>query len=240
MTPPARARAVDDGNSSAKRRETNSTAAEPEPIGTGRSKGELYRLGYKDIGKTTIARILREAGCPVDQPPQDSTWKRFLQSHRDTLWACDFLTVDVQTLVGITQFYILVFICPGTREAFYLNFTDHPDGRWMERQARNLDMKFQDMEVAPRYLVSDRDTKFTKKFSEVLEAGDLEEHIRVGPCAPDLNAHCERFIKTLKVELLRKFVVTGEGHLRYLLDEFFDFYRGRDSSRELPPAQIRA
>ena len=72
-------------------------------------------------------------------------------------------------------------------------------------------------------MVIDHDTKYTESFDAVLEAQDAEI-VRVGPRAPNLNAYAERFVQTLRVELLDHFVVVGERHLRHLCREFVAYY----------------
>lgn len=76
--------------------------------GAGRIKGELYRLGYKTIGRTTINRILRENGFKPEPPGEwDNTWANFLRRHASTLWACDFFTKPVLTMRGCVDYYVL-------------------------------------------------------------------------------------------------------------------------------------
>jgi len=79
--------------------------------GAGRIKGELYRLGYQSIGRSTIASILRKHGFKPEPPGDpDNTWANFLRRHASTLWACDFFTKPVLTMSGWVDYYILFFI----------------------------------------------------------------------------------------------------------------------------------
>ena len=197
--------------------------AKDEGWGAGRIKGELYKLGYRNIGRSTINAILRENGFTVNPPPRDGTWREFLRQHRETLWACDFFTKNIVTLGGIVQMYILFFICPGTRQAFILGMTPNPNGEWMKQMTRNLAMKFDELPTRARYLIHDSDTKFTKDFREILKSEGVK-CVRVGPRSPDQNASAERFVKTIKEECLDHFIVFGESHLRYLCSEFMEYY----------------
>jgi putative transposase len=106
-------------------------------LGAGRIKGELYRLGYKNIGRTTINRILRENGFKPEPPGDwDNTWASSLRRHRSTLWACDFFTTPVLTVRGWVDCYVLFFIHLETRQVHILGMTTNPDNQWMKQQAR--------------------------------------------------------------------------------------------------------
>jgi putative transposase len=139
--------------------------------GVGRIKGELYRLGYKSICRSTIVRILRENGFkpePLSDP--DNTWTTFLRRHASTLWACDFFTKPVLTLGGWIDYYVLFFIHLETRQVKILGITANPNNEWMKQQARNLCVFFGDLATPPKYIVHDSDTKFTRDFRELLKS----------------------------------------------------------------------
>ena len=84
-------------------------------------------------------------------------------------------------------------------------------------------MQMEDWGLKVEYVLIDHDTKFTSRFDEVFEA-DGATVKRVGPVAPNLNAHAERFVQTLKQECLDHFVILGERHLRHTTKEFLAHY----------------
>jgi len=214
--------------------------AKTEGWGAGRIKGELYNLGF-EIGRTTVNRILRENNFPVNPPPRNGTWSEFIRSHGETLWACDFFSKKVLTFRGWVDYYVLFFIQVGTRKIHIAGMTTNPDELWMKQQARNLILFFDDLDVFPRYIIHDADTKFTKSWREILECEDIKP-IRIGPRRPDMNAIAERWIKSIKEECLSLFLVFGENHLRHLIREYVDYYHTRRPHRSLdylPPCRQR-
>jgi putative transposase len=101
--------------------------------------------------------------------------------------------------------------------------TTNPDAAWMAEQAGQLVEFFARRPDKPHYLIRDLDGKFTNEFDTTLESAGLEI-LRVGPRAPNLNAYCERWVGSVKGECLSRFIVFGQAHLRYLLDEYLAYY----------------
>jgi len=201
--------------------------------GAGRIKGELYRLGYRTIGRTTINSILRKHGFKPEPPGDpDSTWAEFLRSHASTLWACDFFTKPVLTMRGWVDFYVLFFIHLETRKVHILGITPNPHGEWMKQQARNLCVFFGDLDIPPKYIIHDADTKFTRDFRKMLKQNGIKP-VRIGPRRPNQNSIAERFVRTIKEECLSRFLVFGEDHLRYLIGRFMEYYHTKRSHRGL-------
>ena len=201
--------------------------------GAGRIKGELYRLGYEKIGRTTINRILRSHGFKPEPPGNpDNTWANFLRRHASTLWACDFFTKPVLSMGGWVDYYVLFFIHLETRKVHILGMTPNPNGEWMKQQARNLCVFFGDLDTAPKYIIHDADTKFTRDFRKILKQNGVKP-VRIGPRRPNQNAIAERFVRTIKEECLGRFLVFGEDHLRYLIGRFMEYYHTKRSHRGL-------
>ncbi len=211
--------------------------------GAGRIKGELYRLGYPRIGRTTVNRILRDHGFKPEPPGNpNNTWANFLRRHASTLWACDFFTKPVLTMGGWVDYYVLFFIHLETRKVHILGMTANPNHAWMKQQARNLCVFFGELEKPPKYIVHDADTKFTRDFRELLRSEGIKP-VRIGPRRPNQNAIAERFVRTIKEECLGRFLVFGEDHLRYLISNFVDYYHAKRSHRGLgykTPDQVDA
>jgi putative transposase len=187
--------------------------------------GELRKLGVRNISRQTVVNILKEAGLDPSPERRRGTWADFCKRHAATLWACDFLGVKSVTAIGVVDLYLLAFIHIGSRRAFVSGITAHPDAAWVTQQARNATMQFAEWELPASHLLIDHDTKFVPGFDAVFAAEETEVK-RVGPCAPNLNAHVERFIQTLRVELLDHFIVGSERHLRHLVTEYLAHYNG--------------
>src|SRR5438034_434924 len=120
--------------------------------------GELRKLGIT-VSATLVRNVLAGAGIPPAPERAASTWRSFLRQHGNTVLACDLFTVDT---VWLRRLYVLFFVSIGTRRVEYVACTSNPDGRWMIQQARNLIMDLDERGLRPRFLIHDRDTKFTR------------------------------------------------------------------------------
>ena len=210
--------------------------AEETGFGLTRIVGEMRKLGIK-IGRQTVRRILKEHGIEPSPDRTSDKWSEFLNRHGETLWGCDFFSVKSVTASGIRDLYVLVFLCLETREAIVSESTKHPDSAWVCEQTKHFINKTKDRDKIPEMIIHDRDVKFTKEFTTVVkDAGMTTNPLPVG--SPNLNGRCERFIETIKLECLNKFIVFGKQHLDYLLTEFVDYYNRKRSHSErscLPP-----
>jgi putative transposase len=185
--------------------------------------GELRKLGIHNVCRSTVANILRENGFEPGPKRGPGTWSDFIQRHATTLFACDFFSKKVWTCLGLVEVFVFVVMHVGSRRVHIAGMTTHPDAEWMARQADQLAHFFEQQPEKPRYLIRDLDGKFSREFDARLENAGMEI-VRVGPRAPNLNAHCERWIGSVKGECLNHFIVFGEAHLRYLIDEYVAFY----------------
>ncbi len=182
--------------------------------------GELKKLDIH-VSRSTVVNILRQASLPTGPERGEATWDQFIRSHAETLWACDFVQQRVLTLKGWKDAYLLVFVNVATRRAIATTSTEHPDARWVAKQAATL----QDVtgESGCRVLTRDSDTKFGKAFDEALKGQGITP-VRLPHCSPNLNAHAERFIQTLQNECLNRFIVMGSGHINHLTSEYLQHY----------------
>jgi putative transposase len=205
-------------------------ARENPTWGYRRIHGELCRLGYK-IGASTVWTILHRAG--VDPAPVRSavTWRQFLPTQAKGVLAVDFFTVDT---VFLKRLYVLFVIEVTTRRVHVLGVTAHPVGEWVAQQARNLFMGI-DRAGRFRFLVRDRDTKFTAAFDAVF-AGEAIEVLRTPVRAPQANAYAERWVGTVRRELLDRMLILGCRQLRAVLTEYADHYNGHRLHRALGQA----
>lgn len=152
--------------------------------------GELKKLGVHNLSRSTVVNMLRAAGIDTSPERGRGTWAEFLQRHAATLWACDFFTKRVWTMTGPVDYFVLFFLHLGSRKVCITDMTPHPDGPWVVQQARNFNVLAAGQ---PAVLLRDYDTKFTKAFDALLTAAGVEV-IKVGPGAPNLHAHAERWV----------------------------------------------
>jgi putative transposase len=185
--------------------------------------GELKKLRVRNVSRSTVAAILREAGLDPGPKRGAGTWSEFATRHAATLWAADSVSVRTLTAAGVVELYLLFFIHVGTRKVVASSPTTSPDSAWVAQQARNASMQMAEWSLGVDYLLIDHDAKFTKSFDAVLEAEGAEVK-RVGPAAPNMNAYAERWVQTLRAECLDHFLFCGEGHLRHVVKEFVEHY----------------
>jgi hypothetical protein len=143
------------------------------------------------------------------------TWTEFLRAQADGIIACDFFTVETAWLRTL---YVLVFIELGSRRIHLSPATAHPDSAWVTQQARNLALNLDGRSPAIRFLIRDRDTKFTGPFDAVLRSEGMRV-IRTPIQAPNANAHAERVIETIRAEWT---LIWGRGHLDRTLRIYAD------------------
>ena len=202
-------------------------ARENPTWGYRRIQGELVGLGHQ-LAASTVWTILKAAG--LDPAPRRSgpTWRQFLAAQAHTILAVDFAHVDT---VFLRRLYILVVIEHGTRRVHIAGITAHPTGAWVTQQARNLLMDLGDRAERFRFLIRDRDSKFTAAFDAVFAGADIRI-IRTPVRAPRANAIAERWIGTLRRECLDHLLITGPRHLAVVLQ------RVHRALQHPPPAPI--
>ncbi|WP_406416531.1 integrase core domain-containing protein [Streptomyces sp. NBC_00842] len=208
-------------------------ARENSTWGHRRIQGELARLGYA-IAPSTVWEILHAAG--IDPAPQRSgpTWRQFLTAQAHGIIAADFLHLDT---VSLKRLYALVVIEHGTRRLHLAGVTAHPTAQWTVQQARNLAVILDRPIDSLRFLLRDRDSKYTRAFDAVFEA-DGVEILLSPPRAPKANAICERVVGTLRRELLDRMLIYNETHAVKVLTEYIQHYNGHrphQSRQQLPP-----
>ena len=140
--------------------------------------------------------------------------------------ACDFFTIET---IRLQTLYVLFFIELGTRRVHLAGCTGHPTGEWVTQQARNFVWDSQDVgdqKVPIRFLIHDRDTKFTSSFNTVFVSEGIET-VLTPYRSPKANAIAERWVRTVREECLDHMLIISERHLRRVLAEYVEYYNHR-------------
>ena len=197
-----------------------------------------------EIARTTVANILKRHGIePAPERGKRTSWRTFLRAHWDVMAATDFFTIEVWTPRGLVTYYVLFVIHLGTRKVWLAGATPNPTGAFMPQVARNLTDEFDGFLRNHRYLIMDRDTKFTEASRNALEREGVEP-VRCPPRAPTCNAYAERFVRSIKEECLDPMILLGERSLRHALREYEIHYlqernhQGLDNQLLEPPKVV--
>jgi len=173
-------------------------------------------LGF-GASERTVSRLMpRRPADPEAQP----RWRNFLRNHREVLAAMDFFTVPTVTFRVLYVFFV---IHHARRTVLHARVTEHPTGAWIIQQLREA-FPF---DSAPRYLIFDNDKKYGTDILAVIE------HLGIGrkqitPYSPWQNGAAERWLATVRRNLLDHVIVLKERHLQRLLSEFVAYYYDDD------------
>jgi transposase InsO family protein len=192
-----------------------------------RIQGELRGLGIR-VGATTIRTLLRRSGLEP-APRNGPSWSEFLRAQATGVLACDFFTVET---VFLKTLYVLFFIEIGTRRVRVMTSTRNPGGAFVTQQARNLAFDRDDATTQMRFLVRDRDQKFTRSFDEVFRTEGARV-ILTPVRSPKANAFAERWVRTVGAELLDWTLILGRRHLDRALATYVEHYNTHRPHRRL-------
>jgi transposase InsO family protein len=200
--------------------------------------GALSNLGHR-IARGTVANILKKHGIePAPERERKTTWREFLQRHWDLIVAADFFAIEVWTCRGLRRFVVLVFMDLSTRTVQIGGIAGAPNGLWMSQVGRNLTDAIDGILNGKRYLIHDRDPLFTAEFVAILAASGVES-VKLPPRSPNLNAHAERFVRTIKEACLDRMILFGEGALRTTVENFVAHYHSERNHQGLGNRLIR-
>jgi putative transposase len=152
-----------------------------------RIQGALANLNHK-VGRGTIANVLKRNGIePSPERSKRTPWSTFLKAHWKVLAASDFLTVEVWTGGGLVTHYLLFVISLADRVVSIVGITTRPDESWMLQIARNVTDSQAGALRAKRYLIIDRDTKYSEQFRQLIRDNGTKV-IRLPPMSPNACA----------------------------------------------------
>jgi transposase InsO family protein len=206
-------------------------ATENPTWGFRRIHGELAGLGYQ-IGTSTMWKILHAAGIDPSGQRVGPTWAEFLRAQAHAIVACDLFHVDTITLRRLYAFFVIEH---ATRRVSILGITAHPTGAWLTQLARNLTMDLDDTGQRIRFLSRDRDARFSAAFDAVIAAADMTI-VKTPIRAPRANAIAERFVGTIRRELLDHTLIIIERHAVGVLRVFAGHYNEHRPHRSLDQA----
>jgi hypothetical protein len=198
-------------------------AKENHDWGYDRIVGALANLGYK-VSDQTVGNVLqRHALPPAPERKRTMSWAAFIRIHLALLAGTDFFTAEVLTLRGLVTYYVLFFIHLESRRVDIGGTTVYPDERWMQQIARNVTMEGCGALGDCRYLLHDRDTKYSQSFRAIIASGQVEP-LALPARSPNLNAYSERWVRSVKEECLSKVILFGERSLRRALREYVEHF----------------
>ena len=181
--------------------------------------GELKKLGVT-VSKSSVANVLRRHGLPPAPRRAGPTWTEFLRAQAKGIVATDFFTVDT---VLLRRYYVLFVIELERRVVHLLGVTANPHGPWVTQVARNFCADLEHTGRRVRFLIRDRDTKFTANFDNVF-ASIGAETILTPVRSPKANAFAERWVRTAREDCLDHLLVVSRHHLERILDEYVEHY----------------
>jgi putative transposase len=197
-----------------------------------RRTAEPRHLRFGDLGADDP-----HPSCLRPAPQRDElSWRDFLRQHAATTLACDFFTVETAWLKRI---YVLFFISLESRRVEFVACTPNPTGGWVAQQARNLVMTLDDREQPLRFLIHDRDAKFSGGCDHVFQSEGIAV-IRTPVQAPNANAHAERWVGSVRRECLDRLLIFSRRHLEHVLRVYVRHYNQHRPHRALalrPPEQ---
>jgi putative transposase len=181
--------------------------------------GECRKLGVS-VSATSVRTILRRHRLGPAPRGSGPSWTEFLRAQATGTLACDFLTVET---IGLTRLYVFFVIEVERRRIHLAGVTAHPTGEWVTRAGRNLLMDLAEHADRFRFLIRDRDAKFTAAFDTVFTAAGIEI-LKIPPRAPQANAFAERWVRTLRTECLDWLLIWNRRYLEQVLTVYVEHY----------------
>ena len=203
-----------------------------------RIQGALANLRHK-VGRGTVANVMKANGIePAPERGRHTRWSTFLKAHWQVFAASDFFTMEVWTGRGLVTHYVLFVISLVDRIVQVFGVTARPDETWIMQIGRNLVDTENGALCGKRYLIIDRDGKYTEKFRRLVSESGYKV-IRLPPMSPNLNAYAERFVRSIKDECLNRMIFVGQTSLRRAIAEYVLHYDAERNHQGLENRLIR-
>ena len=201
-------------------------ARENSNWGVRRILGELKKLALT-TSRTSVRRVLKDENLlpdPYRHAPKgvQTTWRKFIGLHMNVIVATDFFCKTIWTPLGSKTAYALVFIHLASRKIFISPSTYSPNEGWVRQQARNASMWAEDEGIGMRFLIHDRDTKFSASFDRHFERSNGRV-VRTPYSSPVANCYAESWIGKCKREVLNHFFCFSLRQLDYILRTYRDY-----------------
>ncbi len=180
--------------------------------GAERIRGELLKLGIH-VCKRTIQKYMRAVRTTR---PRGQTWRTFLHTHAQQIWACDFLPVTDLFFRSLFAFFIIDL---HSRKVIHVGVTRSPTDAWTAQQLREATA----YGVGPKYLIRDNDSKFGVGFARVAKTSGIEM-LKTPYHAPRANASCERFLGSVRRECLDHLLILHERQLHRILKAYMAYF----------------
>jgi transposase InsO family protein len=212
---------------------TSRMAEENPSWGYRRLQGALANLGHR-IDAGTVRNILHRyhLGPAPQRRKAGMTSAQSLTLHWEVLAATDFFTVEVATWHGLVTYDVLFVMDLARRQVEVAGMTPHPPDEFMRQCARRLTDHFDGFLRGKRFLIHDRDAKFTRAFDGLLKEHRVEP-VLLPPRSPNLNAYCERFVRSIKEEALEHMRMLGERSLHYVVRQYLAHSHQERNHQEL-------
>jgi putative transposase len=172
------------------------------------------------VSATSVRRILRRHRLGPAPRRSGPGWTAFLRAQAAGMLACDFFTVET---VGLTRLCVLFVVELDRRRVHLAGITAHPTGEWVTQAARNLLTDLDERAHRMRFLIRDRDAKFTAAFDAVFAAAGIAT-VKIPPRAPKANAYAERWVRTVRSECLDWTLIWNRHHLQRVLTRYVEHY----------------
>jgi transposase InsO family protein len=183
------------------------------------------------VARSTIAKILKEHGIKPS-PDRPKSWAAFVRAHAHLIAAADFFTTEAWTVRGLVRHFTLFFVDIATRRVHIAGTTTNPTSEWMEQIARNMTDCETGFLRGKRLLIVDRDAMFSPGFKSILGCSGVEVLLTAYQ-APNMNAHAERFVRSIRMECLDQMIFVGRASLERAIGEYVAHYQDERSHQGL-------